>query len=325
MKHRPLGGSGARVSEIALGNWVTHGGQVGEDAARACVRAALDAGINFFDTADIYERGAAESVLGTILDGVPRHSYVLATKLFWPMSADVNDRGLSRKHIFESIDKSLARLRTDYVDLYQAHRFDPNVPLRETLRAFDDIVRSGKALYIGVSEWTAGQIKKALEIADDMGFDRLVTNQPQYSMLWRVPEAEIMPLCRKERVGQLAWSPLAMGVLTGKYEPGRPPPAGSRGAYGQGVRRDYLERRTLAAVQQLKPLARDAGLSMAQLALAWVLQNDNVSAALVGATRPDQVVDNVGASGTRLDPDIMERVDEVLAGCIATNPSLTGK
>jgi len=313
------------VSEIALGNWVTHGGQVGEEAARSCVRAALDAGINFFDTADIYEIGAAETVLGEILAGVPRHSYVLATKLFWPMSNDVNDRGLSRKHIMESIDKSLARLRTDYVDLYQAHRYDSNVPLHETLRAFDDVVRSGKALYIGVSEWTADQIKRALEIADDMRFDRLVTNQPQYSMLWRVPEADIMPLCRKEQVGQIVWSPLAMGVLTGKYEPGSPPPQGSRGAYGQGVRREYLERRTLEAVQQLKPLARDAGLSMAQFAIAWVLQNDNVSAAIIGATRAEQVIDNVGASGVRLDPEVMERIDDILAGCVMTDPSLTGK
>jgi len=313
------------VSEVALGNWVTHGGQVGEEAASTCVRAALDAGINFFDTADIYEIGAAESILGKILEGVPRHSYVLATKLFWPMSNEVNDRGLSRKHIMESIDKSLARLRTDYVDLYQAHRYDSNVPLLETLRAFDDVVRSGKALYIGVSEWTADQIKRALEIADDMRFDRLVTNQPQYSMLWRVPEADIMPLCRKEQVGQIVWSPLAMGVLTGKYEPGKPPPQGSRGAYGQGVRRDYLERRTLEAVQQLKPLARDAGLSMAQFAIAWVLQNDNVSAAIIGATRPEQVVDNVGASGIRLDREVMERIDDILAGCVLTDPSLTGK
>ena len=313
------------MSEVALGNWVTHGGQVGEEAASTCVRAALDAGINFFDTADIYEIGAAESILGKILEGVPRHSYVLATKLFWPMSNEVNDRGLSRKHIMESIDKSLARLRTDYVDLYQAHRYDSNVPLLETLRAFDDVVRSGKALYIGVSEWTADQIKRALEIADDMRFDRLVTNQPQYSMLWRVPEADIMPLCRKEQVGQIVWSPLAMGVLTGKYEPGKPPPQGSRGAYGQGVRRDYLERRTLEAVQQLKPLARDAGLSMAQFAIAWVLQNDNVSAAIIGATRPEQVVDNVGASGIRLDREVMERIDDILAGCVLTDPSLTGK
>lgn len=324
MEYRRLGGSGTQVSEIALGNWVTHGGQVGEDAARACVTAALDAGINFFDTADVYERGAAEEVLGSILQDVPRHTYVLATKLYWPMSRDLNDRGLSRKHMMESIDRSLARLETDYVDLYQAHRYDENVPLHETMRAFDDLVRSGKVLYVGVSEWNASQIKKALEIADDMGFDRLVTNQPQYSMLWRVPEPEIMPLCRKEDVGQIVWSPLAMGVLTGKYEPGKPLPEGSRGAYGQGVRSQYLEQRTLEAVQQLRSLAADANLTMAQLALAWVLQNDNVSAAIVGASRPEQVEDNVGASGVHLSDDIMERIDEILAGCVVSDPSLTG-
>ncbi|HVL65170.1 MAG TPA: aldo/keto reductase family protein [Actinomycetota bacterium] len=325
MEYRHLGASGVMVSEIALGNWVTHGGQVGAEAAQKSVRAALDAGINFFDTADIYEYGAAEEILGRALEAVPRHTYVVATKVFNAMSDDVNDRGLSRKHIMHSIDDSLRRLQTDYVDLYQAHRFDPNVPLYETLRAWDDLVRAGKVLYVGVSEWDAAQIKRALQIADEMGFDRIVTNQPQYSMLWRVPEEEVMPLCRKEGIGQIVWSPLAMGVLTGKYEPGRPPPSDSRAAYGHGVRRKYLETRTLEAVQNLKPLAADAGLSMAQLALAWVLQNDNVSAAIIGASRPEQVEDNAGAAGVKLEDDLMERIDEVLAGCVVSDPSLTGR
>lgn len=325
MEYRRLGGAGAVVSEIALGNWVTHGGQVGEDAARACVAAALDAGINFFDTADVYERGRAEEVLAACLKGVARSTYVLATKVFWPMSEDPNDRGLSRKHIIESCERSLRRLNTDYIDLYQAHRYDPNVPLRETLRAFDDLVRAGKVLYVGVSEWTATQISDALKIADELGLDRIVTNQPQYSMLWRVPEAEVMPLCRAEGIGQIVWSPLAMGVLTGKYKPGSPPPEGTRAAYGQGIRRAYLRAEVLTAVQRLVPLAAEAGLSMAQLALAWVLQNDNVSAAIVGATKPEQVADNASASGVKLDGALMAAIDSVLEGLVSDDPALTGR
>ena len=316
MEYRHLGGSGTRVSEIALGNWITHGGQVGDDAARACVHAALDAGINFFDTADVYEWGKAESVLGRILEGQERSSYVLATKVFFPTGRGPNDRGLSRKHIIESCHKSLRRLRTDYVDLYQAHRFDDRIPLEETLRAWDDLVRQGKVLYVGVSEWTAGQIARALEIAADMGFDRIITNQPQYSMLWRVPEAEVMPLCRKENIGQIVWSPLAMGVLTGKYKPGAPPEKGSRADAGGVIAEPFMAEKTLSAVQELQPIARDAGLSMASLALAWVLQNDNVSAAIIGATKPQQVEENVKASGVRLDDATMRRVDEVLGDVV---------
>ena len=324
MEYRHLGNTGLKVSEIALGNWITHGGQVGDDAARACVEAALDSGITFFDTADIYERGAAEKVLGEILKDVRRSSYVLATKVFWPMADGPNDRGLSRKHILESCDASLRRLRTDYVDLYQAHRYDYDTPLHETIQAFEDLVRAGKALYIGVSEWTADQIAAALKIADDMGFDRIVSSQPQYSMLWRVPEAEVMPLCRKEGIGQIVWSPLAMGVLTGKYEPGRPPPEGSRGAYGSGVHDEFLSDETLSAVQQLKPVAAELGVTMAGLALAWVLANDNVSAAIIGATKASQVLENVKASGVKLDPGVLKRIDDVLGDVVVRDPSLTG-
>jgi voltage-dependent potassium channel beta subunit len=316
MKYRYLGGSGTRVSEIALGNWITHGGQVGDDAARACVHAALDEGINFFDTADVYEWGKAESVLGNILKDQERSSYVLATKVFFPTGHGPNDRGLSRKHIFESIEKSLKRLQTDYVDLYQAHRFDERVPLEETLRAWDDLVRQGKVLFVGVSEWKAHQIQRALDIAADMGFDRIVTNQPQYSMLWRVPEAEVMPLCRKERIGQIVWSPLAMGVLTGKYKPGEQPPKDTRAGSGGEIYDEFMNDKTLAAVQELKPIADEAGLSMASLALAWVLQNDNLSAAIIGATKPEQVKQNVKASGVKLDDDTMRRIDDVLGDVV---------
>lgn len=324
MEYRRLGRSGMKVSEIALGNWVTHGGQIGDDAAAACIHAALDEGVIFFDTADIYERGKAETVLGKVLKGIDRKSYVLATKAYWSMGEGPNDRGLSRKHLMESIDGSLRRLQTDYVDLYQAHRYDVNTPLDETLRAFDDIVRQGKAHYIGVSEWTAQQIAEALSIAGDMGFDRIVSSQPQYSMLWRVPEAEVMPLCRKEGIGQVVWSPLAMGVLTGKYDPDSAPEAGTRAARGSGISQEYLKKETLEAVQRLKPLAADAGLSMAQFALAWVLRNDNVTSAIVGATRPEQVADNVKASGMKLDEDLVAEAERILEPVVATDPSLTG-
>jgi voltage-dependent potassium channel beta subunit len=324
VEYRRLGSAGMKVSEIALGNWITHGGQVGDDAARACVHAAFDAGITFFDTADVYARGAAESVLGEILKDVRRSSYVLATKVFWPTGDGPNDHGLSRKHIIESCNASLRRLRTDYVDLYQAHRYDEDAPLRETMRAFEDLVRSGKALYIGISEWTAAQIADALKIADGMGFDRIVSSQPQYSMLWRVPEAEVMPLCRKEGIGQICWSPLAMGVLTGKYEPGRPPPEGTRAAFGSGIHSEFLSDRTLTAVQRLEPIATELGLSMAGLALAWVLHNDDVSAAIIGATRPEQVTENVKASGVKLDDGVIGRIDEALEDVVVRDPSRTG-
>jgi voltage-dependent potassium channel beta subunit len=324
MEYRRLGGSGLTVSELALGNWVTHGGQVGDDAAKSCVHAALDAGINFFDTADIYERGKAETVLGNVLAGHKREDLVIATKVYWPMSDNPNDKGLSRKHMLESIDNSLRRLQMDYVDLYQAHRYDAEVPLEETVMAFDQIVRDGKAHYIGISEWTAEQIAAALRIADEMGLHRIVSSQPQYSMLWRVPEAKVMPLCIEEGIGQIVWSPLAQGVLTGKYKPGEAHPEGTRASYGQGINEDFLAEATLRAVQELRPVADDLGLSMAVLALAWVLQNESVSAAIIGATRPEQVAENVAAAGVKLEEDVMKRIDVILDGVIVSDPDLTG-
>ncbi len=326
MEFRRLGRSGLKVSEIAYGNWITHGGQVEEDAAIACVRAAFDAEISFFDTADVYSQGRAESVLGRALSGVRRESYVLATKVFWPTGESVTDRGLSRKHVIESCSGSLRRLGTDYVDLYQAHRYDDETPLEETMRAFDDLVRAGKVHYIGVSEWTADQIADALRIAGEMGFDRIVSSQPQYSMLWRVIEAEVVPLCEKEGIGQIVWSPIAQGVLTGKYRPGAEPPAGTRAADPTGASfvRRWLRDEVLERVERLRPIADDAGLSMAQLAIAWVLQNPNVSAAIIGATRPEQVTENVVATGVRLEPELLARIDDALDPVVERDPARTG-
>ncbi|MQB00627.1 MAG: aldo/keto reductase [Actinobacteria bacterium] len=316
MKYRSLGGSGCRVSEIALGNWETHGQQIDNDAARACVEAAIDNGINFFDTADVYARGRAEQVLGEIVKGRARSDLVIATKCFWSTGPGPNDRGLSRKHVMEACEASLNRLQMDYVDLYQAHRYDIHTPLEETMRAWNDLVTQGKALYIGVSEWTAEQMTEAQAIAGDMGFNRIITNQPQYSMLWRVPEESVIPMSRGSGIGQIVWSPLAMGVLTGKYEPGRQPPRDSRAAQGGAVGSHFMKDETLEAVQRLRPIADEVGLSMANLALAWVLQNDNVSAAIMGASRPEQVHENVKASGVRLDDELMGRIDEALKGVI---------
>jgi len=325
MEYRHLGRSGLKISEIAYGNWITHGSQVEEDAARACVAAALDEGITTFDTADVYAGTRAEDVLGRALHGQRRESLEIFTKLYWPVGSGPNDRGLSRKHIVESIHGSLRRLRTDYVDLYQAHRYDHETPLEETLRAFDDLVRQGKVLYVGVSEWRAEQIADALRIAGEMGFDRIVSNQPQYNMLWRVIEAEVVPLCEKEGIGQVVFSPIAQGILTGKYLPGAAPPAGSRATDPSGSRfiSGYLTDDLLARVQQLKPIAEQAGLTLAQLAVAWVLQNPNVAAAIVGATRPEQVRENVRASGVRLDPELMARIDAVLGPVVVTDPAET--
>ncbi|GAB3205540.1 aldo/keto reductase family protein [Marinactinospora thermotolerans] len=327
MEFRHLGNSGLVVSEISYGNWLTHGSQVEEEAAVACVRAALDEGITTFDTADVYAQGRAEEVLGRALKGERRDGLEIFSKVYWPMGEGRNDRGLSRKHIVRSVEDSLRRLGTDYLDLYQAHRFDYATPLEETMRAFDDLVRQGKVLYIGVSEWRAEEIERALKIADDMGLDRIVSNQPQYNMLWRVIESEVVPVCEREGIGQIVWSPIAQGVLTGKYRPGQAPPAGSRATDGQGgdkmIRRFLDDEKTLERVQGLAPLAQEAGLSMAQLAVAWVLQNPNVSSAIIGASRPEQVRDNVGAAGVRLDAELLRRIDELLGDSVQRDPALT--
>jgi aryl-alcohol dehydrogenase-like predicted oxidoreductase len=325
MKHRRLGRSGLQISEIAYGNWITHGSQVEEDAARACVAAALDEGITTFDTADVYAGTRAEEVLGRALAGVGRESVEICTKVYWPTGTGPNDRGLSRKHIMEAVHGSLRRLQTDHIDLYQAHRYDHETPLEETLRAFEDLVRQGKVLYIGVSEWRAEEISDALRIADQMGFDRIVSNQPQYNMLWRVIESEVVPLCEKEGIGQVVWSPIAQGVLTGKYRPGSAPPAGSRATdpSGSGFISHFLDENVLTRVQQLAPIAAAAGLSLAQLAVAWTLQNPNVAAAIVGATRPEQVRENAKASGIQLEESALRRIDEVLDPVIVRDPAKT--
>ncbi|HEY3954721.1 MAG TPA: aldo/keto reductase family protein [Streptosporangiaceae bacterium] len=325
MEHRHLGRSGLKVSEIAYGNWITHGSQVEEDAARACVAAALEEGITTFDTADVYAGTRAEEVLGRALEDVPRDSIEICTKVYWPTGPGQNDRGLSRKHIIRSVEGSLRRLRTDYIDLYQAHRYDSETPLEETLHAFDDLVRQGKVLYLGVSEWRAEQITDALAIAYHRGFDRIVSSQPQYNMIWRVIESEVVPLCEKEGIGQIVWSPLAQGVLTGKYRPGATPVAGTRATdpEGSGVMGRYLDDDLLTRVQRLHPVAEEAGLSLSQLAVAWVLQNQNVSAAIIGATRPEQVRENVKASGVRLDDAALRSIDDVLGPVIQRDPALT--
>jgi aryl-alcohol dehydrogenase-like predicted oxidoreductase len=325
MEYRHLGRSGLKVSEIAYGNWITHGSQVAEDAALDSVRAALDEGITTFDTADVYAQTRAESVLGKALHGVRRESVEICTKVFWPTGRGPNDRGLSRKHIMESAAASLRRLGTDYLDLYQAHRYDHETPLEETLKAFDDLVRQGKVLYIGVSEWRAEEIAAAVKIAADMGLDRIVSNQPQYNMIWRVIDAEIIPLCAEEGIGQIVWSPIAQGVLTGKYVPGAAPPAGSRATDESGANfiSRFLTDDLLGRVQLLKPVAEQAGLTQAQLAVAWTLQNPNVSAAIVGATRPEQVRENVRAAGVRLDPEVLRQIDDVLGDAVVTDPALT--
>lgn len=325
MEHRRLGRSGLKVSEIAYGNWITHASQVAEDIAVKCVHTALDAGITTFDTADVYAGTKAEEVLRRALAGQRREGLEIFTKVFWPVGPGMNDRGLSRKHIIEACNGSLRRLGVDYVDLYQAHRYDHETPLEETLRAFDDLVRQGKVLYIGVSEWRAEEIDAAMALAAEMGFDRIVSNQPQYSALWRVIESEVVPTCDAHGIGQIVWSPLAQGVLTGKYRPGQEPPAQSRATdpTGSGFLRHWLTDDVLAAVANLEPIARDCDLNVGQLSLAWVLNHQFVSAAIIGASRPEQIADNVRASGITLDDDVMAAIDEALAGVILTDPALT--
>ena len=312
------------VSALAYGNWITHGSQIEEAAAVACVKAALDAGITTFDTADVYAMGAAESVLGRALKGVRRESIEIFTKVYWPTGPNPNDRGLSRKHITESLHASLERLQTDHVDLLQAHRYDYEAPLEETLRAFDDLVRQGKVHYVGVSEWTAEQIEDALSLADEMGFDRIVSNQPQYSLIWRVIEAEVVPVSQKEGVTQIVWSPLAQGVLTGKYLPGAPPLEGSRATGVEGEEMSWLLRdEVLTPVHEYAELCRQAGYTPATVALAWVLQNENVSSAIIGASRPEQIAENVKALEIELEPDFVAAVEKVLAPTTLFDPAFT--
>lgn len=325
MKHRYLGNSGLKVSELIYGNWLTHASQVAEEQAIATVNAALEGGITTFDTADAYANQAAEVVLGKALKGQRREGIEILTKVYWPVAAKgPNDCGLSRKHIFESINGSLKRLQTDYVDLYQAHRFDYETPLEETMQAFADLVRMGKVLYVGVSEWNADQIRQGQALASQLGF-KLISNQPQYSMLWRVIEEKVIPTSVELGLGQIVWSPMAQGVLTGKYLPGQPAPAGSRAADPamSSFVEKFMGEKTLTAVQQLKPLAEGLDLTMAQFALSWVLQNKAVSAAIVGASRPEQMADNLGASGVEIPAEVMKKVDEILADVIVSDPELT--
>ncbi len=330
MEFRYLGSSGMQISEITYGNWLTHGSQIENDVATECVRAALDCGITTFDTADVYANGRAEQVLGGALKGQRRESLEVFTKVYWPVGPDPrskNDTGLSRKHILEGIDGSLRRLGMDYVDLYQAHRYDAFTPVEETMQAFADVVRAGKALYIGVSEWTAEQIRTAHALARQLGVP-LISSQPQYSMLWRVIEDEVVPTSAELGIGQIVWSPIAQGVLTGKYLPGQRPPEGSRATDQNGGARTIkrlLTDNVLTRVQQLRPIADDLGLSMAQLAVAWVLQNPNVSAALVGASRPEQVRENVKAAGVTVPAEAMRRIDEALGDVVIRDPAMTAK
>ncbi len=325
MEFRRLGRSGLSVSEISYGNWLTHGSQVEEEQAHACVHAALDAGITTFDTADAYAGTRAESVLGRALNGQRRESVEICTKVFWPTGTGPNDRGLGRKHIIESAHSSLTRLQTGYVDLYQAHRFDRTTPIEETMLAFADLVRAGKVLYVGVSEWTAEQITRGAALARELHVP-LVSNQPQYSMLWRVIESQVVPASEREGMSQIVFSPIAQGVLTGKYLPGAEPPAGSRATDDKGgadMIARWMRDDVLTRVRDLQPVADDLGLSMSQLAVAWVLQNPNVASAIVGASRPEQVAENVKAAGVKLTEEIMTKIDEVLGDVVQTDPRHT--
>ncbi|MGG1313370.1 MULTISPECIES: aldo/keto reductase family protein [Cohnella] len=312
MKYRKLGGSGLKVSEISLGSWLTYGGYVEKENAVKSIQTAYDLGINFFDTANVYERGQAELVVGETLRAYPRDSYVLATKVFWPMGDGPNDRGLSRKHVTEQCHASLKRLGTDYVDIYYCHRFDPETPLEETLRALDDLVRQGKVLYVGVSEWTAAQMAEALAIADRYLLDRIIVNQPIYNMFERYIEKEIIPLGERKGIGQVVFSPLAQGLLTGKYASADNIPRDSRAAKNDNMRKQITEDK-IAKVRKLGEIASELGITVGQLALAWVLRQPNVASALVGASRPEQVKENAGASGIELSSDVLDRIESILA------------
>jgi aryl-alcohol dehydrogenase-like predicted oxidoreductase len=321
MRYRKLGSSDLEVSEISLGSWLTFSGGVAFEQTRACTDAAFEAGISFFDTANVYGRGAAESAWGEILAGRPRDSYVLATKVWGQMSDDSADQGLSAAQIATQIDASLRRLRTDYVDLYQAHRFDPDVPVEETIEALQQVVASGKARHLGFSEWTPEQIRAAIDIA---GSELFVSSQPQYSMLWQAPEAEVFPLCEEHGIAQIVWSPLAQGLLTGKYRPGQAPPPDSRAAHSEmstsmGL---VMNDETLEAVDRLRPIADEAGLSLTELALAWVLRRPELASAIVGASRPEQVHANAKAAGIDLGPDTLAAIDDALGDAPVSGPTL---
>jgi voltage-dependent potassium channel beta subunit len=315
MRYRHLGNSGLVVSEIGLGSWLTYGGSVEDERAIACIHRAFELGVNFFDTANVYRRGAAEEVVGRALKGIDRDDYVLATKVYFPMGEGPNDRGLGRKHIFEQCERSLKRLGVDYVDLYQCHRPDPETPVEETLRALDDLVTQGKVLYVGVSEWSAEQLDQARAIQRALNLDPIVSNQPQYSMIWRAIEADVLPVSKAHGIGQVVWSPIAQGVLAGKYRPGEPLPEGSRATdpESSAFMALFMQDEVLAAVQNLRPIAEDLGTTMAQLAIAWVLREPGVSSAIVGASKPEQVDENVAASGIELGADALARIDEALA------------
>ena len=315
MEYRHLGKHGIRVSEVCLGSWLTYGAAKDESVARACIERAYDLGINFFDTANVYARGEAEKVVGKVLSQYPRHSYVLATKVYFPMGDGPNDRGLSRKHILEQCDASLQRLGVDYIDLYQAHRYDPTVPLAETLMAFDHLIKQGKILYYGVSEWSAGQLAHATDITRLGGLAPIASNQPLYNLLNRSIEKEVLPVCRREGIGIFNFSPLDQGILTGKYKPGTALPEGSRASDSKQntfMNKGELDQNLLEKVQKLIPLAQQEGLSISQLALAWCLRREELSSVIIGATKPEQVEENVGASGKKLSPETLLAIDEVL-------------
>lgn len=328
MEYRHLGRSGLKVSEVAYGNWLTHGSQVEAEQATACVRAALDLGITTFDTADVYANTAAEQILGDALKGQRRESLEIFTKVYFPTGPKgPNDTGLSRKHIHESVHGSLRRLGTDYVDVYQAHRYDHSTPLEETMSAFADLVRQGKVLYLGVSEWTSAQLREGARLARELHVP-LVSNQPQYNMLWRVIEDEVVPTSAELGISQVVFSPIAQGVLTGKYRPGQPFPAGSRATDPGGsqfIQRLVGDDDVLERVQRLAPLAEAEGLSLAQLAVAWVLQNDNVAMAIVGASRPEQLSDTVVAAGRRLSAETMTAIDDVLGDAVERDATIVGR
>jgi voltage-dependent potassium channel beta subunit len=323
MRYRKLGDRGVKVSEISLGSWLTYGGSVEDERAIACIHRAFELGVNFFDTANVYRRGAAEEVTGRALKDYRRDDYVLATKVYFPMGNGPNDRGLSRKHIMEQCHASLRRLGTDYIDLYQCHRADVDTPLDETLRALDDLVSHGKVLYVGVSEWSAERIEESRRIQDALGLDPLASNQPEYSMLQRKIEQDVLPVCKRLGIGQVVWSPIAQGVLAGKYKPGEQPPSGTRAATpgDQDMMTRFMRDDVLAAVQELRPVADELGITMAQLALAWVLREPGVSSAIVGASRPEQVEENVAASGVELSDDVLEQIDQILGGVLVAAPT----